>query len=240
MARRTAGSGRLRQGPRRGVDGHGPRALMARAEQQRFFVAAVDHWVGALVPVPGGVCHAPRTGPCSARSASRATRPTTTRRPRWPHRGGRTGGRGGLKRWRRRSSAGPGGFPDGGLVGERDRGPVRPLLRLPAGSATSSSGGRSPQRRFDQALSPAHAGALRPPGLRPLGPLRRPPRPWTSSWRPWRAVAEALGLNPVDLRHLPRRRLWPRSGPPNGRNRVDRLVLYAGGRTAGHRRRGHP
>ncbi|GAA1934509.1 GlcG/HbpS family heme-binding protein [Nocardioides marmoribigeumensis] len=35
--------------------GLGSRALMARAEQQPFFIAAVTHAVGALVPVPGGV-----------------------------------------------------------------------------------------------------------------------------------------------------------------------------------------
>jgi uncharacterized protein GlcG (DUF336 family) len=35
--------------------GMGSRALMARAEQQPFFIAAVTHAVGALVPVPGGV-----------------------------------------------------------------------------------------------------------------------------------------------------------------------------------------
>src|SRR3954454_9185984 len=35
--------------------GMGSRALMARAEQQPYFVAAVTHSVGALVPVPGGV-----------------------------------------------------------------------------------------------------------------------------------------------------------------------------------------
>ncbi|MXG89270.1 GlcG/HbpS family heme-binding protein [Nocardioides flavescens] len=36
--------------------GMGSRALMARAEQQPYFVAAVTHAVGgALVPVPGGV-----------------------------------------------------------------------------------------------------------------------------------------------------------------------------------------
>ena len=35
--------------------GMGSRALMARAEQQPFFIAAVTHSVGALVPVPGGV-----------------------------------------------------------------------------------------------------------------------------------------------------------------------------------------
>lgn len=35
--------------------GIGSRALMARAEQQPFFIAAVTHAVGALVPVPGGV-----------------------------------------------------------------------------------------------------------------------------------------------------------------------------------------
>ena len=35
--------------------GMGSRALMERAEQQPYFVAAVTHSVGALVPVPGGV-----------------------------------------------------------------------------------------------------------------------------------------------------------------------------------------
>ncbi|MEW9552079.1 heme-binding protein [Nonomuraea sp. NPDC050783] len=35
--------------------GMGSRALMGRAEQQPYFIAAVTHAVGALVPVPGGV-----------------------------------------------------------------------------------------------------------------------------------------------------------------------------------------
>ena len=35
--------------------GMGSRALMARAEQQPYFIAAVTHSVGALIPVPGGV-----------------------------------------------------------------------------------------------------------------------------------------------------------------------------------------
>jgi uncharacterized protein GlcG (DUF336 family) len=35
--------------------GMGSRSLMERAEQQPYFVAAVTHAVGALVPVPGGV-----------------------------------------------------------------------------------------------------------------------------------------------------------------------------------------
>ena len=35
--------------------GLGSRALMVRAEQQSYFIAAVTHAVGALVPVPGGV-----------------------------------------------------------------------------------------------------------------------------------------------------------------------------------------
>lgn len=35
--------------------GMGSRALMVRAEQQPYFIAAVTHAVGALVPVPGGV-----------------------------------------------------------------------------------------------------------------------------------------------------------------------------------------
>src|ERR1700761_6081736 len=35
--------------------GMGSRSLMARAEQQPYFIAAVTQSVGALVPVPGGV-----------------------------------------------------------------------------------------------------------------------------------------------------------------------------------------
>lgn len=35
--------------------GMGSRALMTRAEAQGFFVAAVSHVVGPLIPVPGGV-----------------------------------------------------------------------------------------------------------------------------------------------------------------------------------------
>ena len=35
--------------------GLGSRALMKRAEDQPYFIAAVTHSVGALVPVPGGV-----------------------------------------------------------------------------------------------------------------------------------------------------------------------------------------
>ena len=35
--------------------GMGSRALMTRAEQQPYFIAAVTNSVGALVPVPGGV-----------------------------------------------------------------------------------------------------------------------------------------------------------------------------------------
>jgi len=35
--------------------GMGSRALMVRAEQQAYFIAAVSRVVGALVPVPGGV-----------------------------------------------------------------------------------------------------------------------------------------------------------------------------------------
>jgi uncharacterized protein GlcG (DUF336 family) len=35
--------------------GMGSRALMTRAEQQPYFIAAVTQSVGALVPVPGGV-----------------------------------------------------------------------------------------------------------------------------------------------------------------------------------------
>ncbi len=35
--------------------GMGSRALMGRAEQQPYFIAAVTNSVGALVPVPGGV-----------------------------------------------------------------------------------------------------------------------------------------------------------------------------------------
>lgn len=35
--------------------GVGSRALMTRAEQQSYFIAAANHAVGPLVPVPGGV-----------------------------------------------------------------------------------------------------------------------------------------------------------------------------------------
>lgn len=35
--------------------GMGSRALMVRAEEQPYFIAAATHSVGALVPVPGGV-----------------------------------------------------------------------------------------------------------------------------------------------------------------------------------------
>jgi uncharacterized protein GlcG (DUF336 family) len=35
--------------------GMGSRSLMERAQQQPYFVAAVNHSIGALVPVPGGV-----------------------------------------------------------------------------------------------------------------------------------------------------------------------------------------
>lgn len=35
--------------------GVGSRALMARAEQQAYFIAAVTSAVGAMIPVPGGV-----------------------------------------------------------------------------------------------------------------------------------------------------------------------------------------
>jgi uncharacterized protein GlcG (DUF336 family) len=35
--------------------GMGSRALMERAEQQEYFIAAVTNAVGALIPVPGGV-----------------------------------------------------------------------------------------------------------------------------------------------------------------------------------------
>jgi uncharacterized protein GlcG (DUF336 family) len=35
--------------------GMGSRSIMGRAEQQDYFIAAVTHAVGALVPVPGGV-----------------------------------------------------------------------------------------------------------------------------------------------------------------------------------------
>ncbi len=35
--------------------GMGSRSLMARAEQQPYFIAALNRSVGALIPVPGGV-----------------------------------------------------------------------------------------------------------------------------------------------------------------------------------------
>jgi uncharacterized protein GlcG (DUF336 family) len=35
--------------------GMGSRALMERAEQQSYFVSAVNHSIGPMVPVPGGV-----------------------------------------------------------------------------------------------------------------------------------------------------------------------------------------
>ena len=65
--------------------GMGSRSIMGRAEQQPYFIAAVTSAVGgALVPVPGGVLVRDATAPCSGRSASPATPPTTTRRRRWP------------------------------------------------------------------------------------------------------------------------------------------------------------
>jgi uncharacterized protein GlcG (DUF336 family) len=42
--------------------GVGSRALMQRAEQQSYFIAAATHAVGALVPVPGGVLIVDETG----------------------------------------------------------------------------------------------------------------------------------------------------------------------------------
>lgn len=42
--------------------GMGSRALMTRAEQQPYFIAAVTHSVGALIPVPGGVLVKSTTG----------------------------------------------------------------------------------------------------------------------------------------------------------------------------------
>ena len=63
--------------------GIGSRALAKRAAANPHFIAAVTHAVGgSLVPVPGGVLIRARTGRSSARSASPATTPTTTRRPR--------------------------------------------------------------------------------------------------------------------------------------------------------------
>ena len=65
--------------------GMGSRALMERAEQQPYFVAARHPARSARWCRCRAACWCrPRTGPCSVRSASPATPPTTTRRPRWP------------------------------------------------------------------------------------------------------------------------------------------------------------
>ena len=63
--------------------GMGSRALYQRAQEQAYFIDAVNTIAkGALVPVPGGVLI--RTArPCSAPSASPATPPTMTKRVRW-------------------------------------------------------------------------------------------------------------------------------------------------------------
>ena len=63
--------------------GMGSRALFQRAQEQAYFVSAVNTLAqGRMVPVPGGVLiH--DGGACWAPSASAATPPTTTRSARW-------------------------------------------------------------------------------------------------------------------------------------------------------------
>lgn len=65
--------------------GVGSRALMARAEQQPYFVASVNGaFGGALVPVPGGVLVRDAAASSSGRSVCPVTPPTTTSALRWP------------------------------------------------------------------------------------------------------------------------------------------------------------
>ena len=64
--------------------GMGSRALFQRAQEQAYFIDAVNTMAqGRLVPVPGGVLIQDGAR-CSARSASAATRPTMTRSARSP------------------------------------------------------------------------------------------------------------------------------------------------------------
>ena len=65
--------------------GMGSRSMMGRAEQQPYFIAAVNPRRSARwCRCPAAYWSRRPTAPCSARSASPATPPTTTRRPRWP------------------------------------------------------------------------------------------------------------------------------------------------------------
>jgi hypothetical protein len=65
--------------------GMGSRSLMARAEQQPYFISAAAAAIGGwLVPVPVACSSRMRRGRCSAALASPATRPTTTNSPRSP------------------------------------------------------------------------------------------------------------------------------------------------------------
>ena len=106
--------------------GMGSRALMARAEQQPYFVAAVTHSVGALVPVPGR-----RPGSDGRRRASRCGR-RLGRHVR-PRRSSRPG--------RRRSGR-------AGWSGRLTRRPVeRPEACCASSEAPTSSSDRSRSRR---------------------------------------------------------------------------------------------
>jgi uncharacterized protein GlcG (DUF336 family) len=64
--------------------GMGSRALMARAEQQPYFIAAGHQAAGPLVPVPGGVLVQTPKVHLSEQWASPATPQTTTRSRPWP------------------------------------------------------------------------------------------------------------------------------------------------------------
>ncbi len=65
--------------------GMGSRAIFQRAQEQAYFVSAVNTMAqGALIPVPGGVLIQDAAARCSARSASAAIRPITTKSARSP------------------------------------------------------------------------------------------------------------------------------------------------------------
>ena len=65
--------------------GMGSRALFQRAQEQAYFVDAVNTLAqGRMVPVPGGVLIQDGGDCCSAPSASAATPPTMTRSARSP------------------------------------------------------------------------------------------------------------------------------------------------------------
>ena len=62
--------------------GMGTRSINKMAKDRPYFINSVTAAVGgSFVPVPGGVLIKCPTATCSARSASRATSPTTTRPP---------------------------------------------------------------------------------------------------------------------------------------------------------------